>query len=97
VLLERYGLAKFIVERGTLINEDWTGRLMELRHPDGIVQRIALVENGTPGPDGVRRQYALGVPLEARTCHEAVAATYPMLDGSRRPASAYHLHKIGRT
>jgi hypothetical protein len=96
ILLERYGLKRFIAERGRLVHEDWTGRLYELAHPEGVAQRIAVVVNGTAGPDGVRKEYALSVPPDVKTCREAVAATYPHLDGSQRDPGQYHLAN-GRT
>jgi hypothetical protein len=80
VMLEMFGFDRYIEARhATLIAEDeCLGLPRQLFEIDleGDIIRVLRVLNGTVEPDGRRRQFHLGVPLECNTPHEAVAWSY---------------------
>jgi hypothetical protein len=80
VMLEIFGFDRYIGARGArLIAEDeCLGLPRQLFEIDlaGETIRVLRVVNGTVEPDGRRRQFHLGVPLECNTPHEAVAWSY---------------------
>jgi len=80
VMLEIFGFDKYIEARGAeLIAEDeCLGLPRQLFAIDlgGEPVRVLRVVNGTIEPDGHRRQFHLGVPLECNTPQEAVAWSY---------------------
>jgi len=87
VMLEIFGFDKYIEARGAqLIAEDeclgLPRQLFEINLA-GEPVRLLRVVNGTVEPDGRRRQFHLGVPMECNTPHEAVSWSYG------RPAQLY--------
>lgn len=91
VLLERYGVARYLSERGKRpIAEDECGRLWRLERRDetGFPLEplvVVEVENATLEPDGTRRRYSLRVPPEMRSPREAVAWTFALGSEEYRP------------
>jgi hypothetical protein len=89
VLLERYGLTRYLRERGGKpVAEDEYGRLWRLDFHTSEAEPIVVVEveNSTPEPDGTRRTYTLRVPPDIRTPRAAVAWTFGMPTKTYRPA-----------
>jgi len=87
VMMEIHGYDRYIAARGakTIAEDvclDRPRALLEI-NVKGERIRVLRVENGSLEPDGERRKFTLGVPLECSTPHEAVAWTYG------RPASVY--------
>lgn len=79
VLVERYGLAKYLRDTGSiLINQDDCGTLYrkEMTGDEPIV--LLQLTNSTPEPDGTYRIFFLRVPPEMRSAREAVAWTFGM-------------------
>jgi hypothetical protein len=96
VLLERYGLHRYLRERGAEpIAEDEYGRLWRLDAnvivgPHGFQLRwepmvVLEVENATIEPDGSRRRYTLQVPPGTQTPRQAVAWTFGLEEDAYLP------------
>jgi hypothetical protein len=84
VLIERYGLGRYLLEAGaTEVEHDDCGQLYRLaqRWSEPIV--AVRVVNDTPEPDGSRRDFWLRVPPTMTTAREAVAWTF------NQPVEAY--------
>lgn len=93
VLLERYGLDRYLRERGEKpAAEDEYGRLWRLEldagSQGGRVEPLVVVEveNATLEPDGSRRRYTLRVPPQMRSAREAVAWTFGLDEHAYGPA-----------
>lgn len=71
LMLERYGIERFILESGKRIQQDETGTLWRA----GVIWAVE-VQNGTPEPDGSFRKYFLRVPPTVSTAREGVAWSY---------------------
>jgi hypothetical protein len=80
VTLEIFGFDRYIAARGArLIAEDkCLGQPRQLFEIDLKGERVCVlrVVNGTVEADGRQRQFHVGVPLECKTPHEAVAWSY---------------------
>jgi hypothetical protein len=79
VLLERYGLDRYLYDSGALpIHADETGTLYrcELDGDEPLV--MVSVKNSTPEPDVSAKQYHLRVPPTITTAREAVAWSFNM-------------------
>jgi hypothetical protein len=87
VMIERFGLAKYILESGAQeIHRDKFGVLYSkllagAREPVVMVQ----VTNKTPEPDGSFRTYFLRVPPDIRTAKEAIAWTFGLEEDQYSP------------
>ena len=80
VMLERYGLARFLRDAGAERldhNERW-GTLYRRAMADDEPLVMVEVINRSPEPDGSFRHYVLRVPPSCRTALEAVAWTFNM-------------------
>lgn len=74
VMIERYGLSRYIQESGAkLISEDRYGQLYRKTMPDDRPIVMVKVINSTPEPDGTNRVYFLRVPDWCHTAHQGVA------------------------
>lgn len=72
LMLERYGLDRYVREAGKRVQQDETGTLWRA----GAIWAVEVV-NGTPEPnDGNFRRFFLRVPPSVRTAREGVAWTY---------------------
>lgn len=71
VMLERYGIERYIREAGKRVQEDETGTLWRA----GVIWAVEVV-NGTAEPDGSHRKYFLRVPPTVSTAREGVAWSY---------------------
>lgn len=71
IMLQRFGLERFLRDVGHSLRSDETGTLWRA----GSVFAVE-VENGTPEPDGSFRRYFLRVPSSMQSAREAVAWTY---------------------
>lgn len=71
LMLERYGLDRYVREAGKRVQQDETGTLWRA----GAIWAVEVV-NGTPEPDGTYRRYFLRVPATVRTAREGVAWSY---------------------
>jgi len=78
VLLERFGMARFLAESGaSIIHQDQCGVLYSIVLRDELEPFVVVkVVNSTPEPDGTRKEYCLRVPPEITTAHAAVAWTF---------------------
>jgi len=77
VLLERYGLRKFLLDvKAAPIHSDDFGTLYRVEIPDDEPLVMVKVVNSTPEPDGSYKEYFLRVPPELTTAHAAVAWTF---------------------
>lgn len=77
IMIERFGLERFILECGKPKQQDETGVLWLASSPLKRRQVTAVeVTNGTAEPDGSFRRYFLRVPNTIRTARGAVAWTY---------------------
>jgi len=82
ILIERYGLERFLVDSGAKkVSEDECGVLyrkifqsVDMMNDEALV--VVMVNNSTPEPDGTHKQYFLRVPPNVRTAREAVAWTF---------------------
>ena len=81
LMLERFGLERFLRRAGRVVHEDETGRLWSTG-PTRFMSRISAVEvvNGTPEPDGSRRHYWIRVPPDIRRARAGVAWTYGIVE-----------------
>lgn len=77
VLIERYGLGRYLLESGAdEIQSDECGRLYRLfQHLRETIVAVRVV-NHTPEPDGSLREFWLAVPPRMATAREAVAWTF---------------------
>lgn len=77
VMLERFGLAKYLQETNTKeVQKDRFGKLYR-RAQSGDEDLVAVgVVNSTPEPDGTFKEYFLRVPPTTKTAHEAVAFSF---------------------
>jgi len=76
-MIERFGVERFIRETvARPARKDRYGKLWRCDFGDDDPYTVVEVEDGTPGPDGMRRKHFLSVPPEMRTVHEAVAWSY---------------------
>lgn len=81
VMLDRYGLDRFLRESGAQkVQQDRFGELYA-RALGGLDYRFVRVLNSTPEPDGTYKSYVLQVDLAPngrppKSAHEAVAATF---------------------
>ncbi len=79
VMLERFGIARFIKEIGAkVLHEDEFGVLYrkELLGHEPLV--MVKVINSTPEAGGIRREYFIRVPPNMTTARQAVAWTFNM-------------------
>lgn len=82
LMLERYGLARYIHEAGKRVQQDETGTLWRA----GAIWAVEVV-NGTPeATDGSFRRFFLRVPPTVRTAREGVAWTYGLRRNEYRVA-----------
>ena len=79
ILVERYGLSRFIADSGAqVIHQDECGTLYRKDFPLDEPLAVVMVTNSTPEPDGTHKHYFLRVPPTVATAREAVAWTFRM-------------------
>lgn len=78
VMIERFGEDRFLEKSNAkLVHQDEMGELYRVDFPDDRDPWCAVrVRNGTPESDGTFRYYAIPVPPDVTTAHEAVAWTF---------------------
>ena len=79
--IERFGVTRFVVETGSVIDSDLDGqgqmrRLWRAPRPGDTAIALVEVVNSTPEADGSRRLYWLRVPPQVTRCQDAVAWTF---------------------
>jgi hypothetical protein len=87
VLIERYGVSRFLVDGGAVVKQrDETGVLYwrDVAHDEPLV--MVKVRNSTPEPDGSVKDYFIRVPPTMRTAREAVAWTFGQKPDEYQPA-----------
>ena len=85
VMLERFGVERYVTGNLAPIHEDECGRLYR-RELDGDEPLcVVRVVNSMPEPDGTNRIYFLRVPPTVQTAREAVAWTFDVPAESYRP------------
>ena len=85
VLLERYGIERYLVESGAVcFHEDDTGSLYRMEKEHDTLAFVG-VTNSTPEVDGTFKRYFLQVPPTVGTAREAVAWTFNMSANDYRP------------
>jgi hypothetical protein len=86
VLLERYGMARYLADSGAQeIHRDRFGVLYERKLSEGDPLVIVKVMNSTPEPDGSFREYFIRIPPQLRTAHRAVAWTFGLRPEQYQP------------
>lgn len=85
VMIERYGLGRFVHDSGAPIHEDEYGILYRLELPGEDTIVLVKVVNSTPEKDGSTREYFLRVPPGVNTARAAVAWTFGMQEGEYEP------------
>jgi hypothetical protein len=86
VMLERYGIEKFITDSGAeLLNEDECGVLYRMPMERDQFNMVRVV-NRTPEPDGTFRTYFIAVPPNMKTAREGVAWSFQMESEDYNPA-----------
>lgn len=92
VLLERFGFEAYLEEGGftELDSDPRFGVLYQKEMPgsngaDAELLTLCRVVNSTPEPDGSFNNYALAVPPEMKTAHEAVAWSFQMTPEEYNP------------
>lgn len=95
VMLNLYGMGRYIEERGSVADQDETGKLWACDHPwqsraqwgaTHVWIRAVEVVNSTPEPDGTSRIYWLRVPPHIRRAREGVAWTFDVPEREYYPA-----------
>jgi hypothetical protein len=87
VLIEHYGVERFMVEAGALmVCEDEVGQLFVREIVDDEPIVMVRVKNSTPEIDGTYKHYMLRVPPSVRTPKEAIAWTFDMEESSYAPS-----------
>lgn len=86
VLIERYGVVKYLVDSGAeIVHQDEFGTLYRKEMPSDEPIVMVEVTNSTLEPDGGYRTYFLRVPPNMATAREAVAWTFGMSANDYRP------------
>lgn len=86
VMIERYGLEKFIKASGAQqIHRDECGVLYRKEFEDDEPLVMVKVKNSSKEPDGSYKHYFLRVPPDMKTAREAVAWTFAMDEKSYNP------------
>ena len=86
VLVERYGLGRFLAETGAIaVHADECGQLYRLHQLQGEPIAAVHVVNASPEPDGSFRDFWLRVPPTVQTAREAVAWTFGLQEQEYRP------------
>lgn len=87
VLLERYGLARYLRDsEAALVDVDDYGKLWHRDLPGGEPLVMVEVVNASPEPDGSYATYLLRVPPDVDTAKEAVAWTFGMDEAEYHPS-----------
>ncbi len=86
VMLERYGLQKFLVDvAAAAVHSDDFGVLYRVELPGDEPLVMVKVLNSTPEPDGTYKEYFLRVPPDIATARAAVAWTFGLRPNEYRP------------
>lgn len=94
VMLEIYGIERYVQESGEVLTEDEVGKLWHAAHPWQssatwgalpVNLRVVEVLNSTPEPDGAVRTYWLRVPGTTRRPREGVAWTFDVREHDYQP------------
>src|SRR5262249_47757882 len=86
VMIERYGLEKFIKDSGaTKVHQDALGVLWRKNLPGDEALVMVQVKNSTAEPDGTYKHYFLRVPPDTRTVRAAVAWTFGLMEHEYKP------------
>ncbi len=86
VLIDRYGLEKFIKASGAQqVHRDECGVLYRKEFDDDEPLVMVKVKNSSKEPDGSYKHYFLRVPPDMKTAREAVAWTFAMDEADYKP------------
>jgi len=75
IMLQRYGIERYFAGMEAVQQDDF-GKLYKTTFADNLELAIVRVVNGTPEADGSFKEYAIPVPADCSSAHEAVARTY---------------------